>query len=238
MYKGSHAANPRYFKANTRSQGRSHTSCPRLLTLFCDGVTFFAKLLCVHRSLSFFQQPSRGTKRIPAKSTCLKLLPLRAVHRPRNTPTLLPKTAILIPRSRSLVVAIQTRSCIPLNSAVPDCNGVRFCRVCNEFLPICAFPTGQRRYTCKTHLWMRVGIKAQKKLLAKPGKKLLSCNMEQLLQGRATSGPVSGSGCAGSVTDVDAKTLGLCSTPGRPSSRRDRSWALIPLIRWHCCPST
>jgi hypothetical protein len=59
-------------------------------------------------------------------------------------------------------------------TAVPDCNGVRFCRVCNEFLPICAFPTGQRRYTCKTHLWMRVGIKAQKKLLAKPGKKLLS----------------------------------------------------------------
>ena len=109
-------------------------------------------------------------------------------------------------------------------TAVPDRNGVRFCRVCNEFLPIYAFPTGQRRYTCKTHLWMRVGIKAQKKLLAKPGKKLLSCNMEQLLQGRATSGPVSGSGCAGSVTDVDAKTLGLCSTPGRPSSRRDRSY--------------
>ena len=60
-------------------------------------------------------------------------------------------------------------------TAVPDRNGVRFCRVCNEFLPIYAFPTGQRRYTCKTHLWMRVGIKAQKKLLAKPGKKLLSC---------------------------------------------------------------
>lgn len=59
-------------------------------------------------------------------------------------------------------------------TTVPDCNGVRFCRVCNEFLPICAFPTGQRRYTCKTHLWMRVGIKAQKKLFAKPRKKLLS----------------------------------------------------------------
>ena len=59
-------------------------------------------------------------------------------------------------------------------TAVPDRNGVRFCRVCNEFLPIYAFPTGQRRYTCKTHLWMRVGIKAQKKLFAKPRKKLLS----------------------------------------------------------------
>ena len=59
-------------------------------------------------------------------------------------------------------------------TTVPDCNGVRFCRVCNEFLPICAFPTGQRRYTCKTHLWMRVGIKAQKKLFAKLRKKLLS----------------------------------------------------------------
>ena len=59
-------------------------------------------------------------------------------------------------------------------TAVPDRNGVRFCRVCNEFLPIYAFPTGQRRYTCKTHLWMRVGIKAQKKLFAKPQKKLFS----------------------------------------------------------------
>jgi hypothetical protein len=59
-------------------------------------------------------------------------------------------------------------------TAVPDRNGVRFCRVCNEFLPIYAFPTGQRRYTCKTHLWMRVGIKAQKKLFAKHQKKLFS----------------------------------------------------------------
>jgi hypothetical protein len=59
-------------------------------------------------------------------------------------------------------------------TAMPDCNGVRFCRVCNEFLPIYAFPTGQRRYTCKTHLWIRVGIKSQKKLFAKPRKKLFS----------------------------------------------------------------
>lgn len=59
-------------------------------------------------------------------------------------------------------------------AVVPDCNGVRFCRVCNQFLPICMFPKGQRRYTCKTHLWARVGIKAQKALLAKPRKKLLS----------------------------------------------------------------
>jgi hypothetical protein len=59
-------------------------------------------------------------------------------------------------------------------TAVPDCNGVRFCRVCNQFVPISAFPKGQRRYTCKTHLWMRVRIKAQRALFAKPRKKLLS----------------------------------------------------------------
>ena len=88
-------------------------------------------------------------------------------------------------------------------TAVPDRNGVRFCRVCNEFLPIYAFPTGQRRYTCKTHLWMRVGIKAQKKLCKAP-EEAVFLYMEQLLQGRATSGPVSGSGCTGSVTDLDA----------------------------------
>jgi hypothetical protein len=60
-------------------------------------------------------------------------------------------------------------------TAVPDCNGVRFCRVCNQFLPICEFPKGQKRYTCKTHLWMRAGSKARRALFAaKPRKKLLS----------------------------------------------------------------
>ena len=62
----------------------------------------------------------------------------------------------------------------PKLPAVPDCNGVRFCRVCNEFLPICEFPKGQKRYTCKTHLWMRVGRNATKALMAKPRKRLLT----------------------------------------------------------------
>jgi hypothetical protein len=58
--------------------------------------------------------------------------------------------------------------------AVPDYNGVRFCKACNKFLPICEFPNGQKRYTCKTHLWLRVGSKAAKRLLANPRKKLLT----------------------------------------------------------------
>ena len=34
-------------------------------------------------------------------------------------------------------------------TAVPDLNGVRFCRVCREFLPTGMFPRGQRRFTCR-----------------------------------------------------------------------------------------
>jgi hypothetical protein len=56
----------------------------------------------------------------------------------------------------------------------PERDGRRFCRVCNEFLPLDAFPTGQRRYTCRTHLWERVGRPAKQTLLAKPHKRLLS----------------------------------------------------------------
>jgi hypothetical protein len=57
---------------------------------------------------------------------------------------------------------------------VPDLNGVRFCRVCNEFLPIDMFPIGQRRFTCRPHLWERIGKKSRKALLLKPRKRLLA----------------------------------------------------------------
>ena len=57
---------------------------------------------------------------------------------------------------------------------VPDLNGVRFCRVCNEFLPIDMFPRGQRRFTCRPHLWERIGKKSRKALLLKPRKRLLA----------------------------------------------------------------
>jgi hypothetical protein len=57
---------------------------------------------------------------------------------------------------------------------VPDLNGVLFCRVCNEFLPIDMFPIGQRRFTCRPHLWERIGKKSRKALLLKPRKRLLA----------------------------------------------------------------
>lgn len=58
---------------------------------------------------------------------------------------------------------------------VPDFNGVRFCRVCNAFLPISMFPAGQRRYTCRPHLWQRVGKKSRQAVhRARPRKRLLA----------------------------------------------------------------
>jgi hypothetical protein len=64
-------------------------------------------------------------------------------------------------------------------SAVPDFKGVRFCRVCREFLPIGKFPRGQRRFTCRPHLWQRIGKKAKETLLAKPRKRLLALIQSQ-----------------------------------------------------------
>jgi hypothetical protein len=59
-------------------------------------------------------------------------------------------------------------------TAVPDLNGVRFCRVCREFLPTGMFPRGQRRFTCRPHIWQRIGKKSRKALLAHPRKRLLA----------------------------------------------------------------
>ena len=58
---------------------------------------------------------------------------------------------------------------------VPDHNGVRFCRVCNAFLPLSMFPKGHRRYTCRPHLWQRIGKKARKAAYkAAPRRRLLA----------------------------------------------------------------
>ena len=60
-------------------------------------------------------------------------------------------------------------------TVVPDHNGVRFCRVCNAFLPLSMFPKGHRRYTCRPHLWQRIGKKARKAAYkAAPRRRLLA----------------------------------------------------------------
>jgi hypothetical protein len=71
-----------------------------------------------------------------------------------------------------------------------DRDGERFCRMCNDYLPLAAFPAGQRRYACRTHLWQRVGRPAKRKMLAKPQKRLLSrlwmqCYKDRLVFGHA-----------------------------------------------------
>ena len=62
----------------------------------------------------------------------------------------------------------------PRQAKVPDLNGFAeyVTRVCNEFLPM--FPRGQRRFTCRPHLWERIGKKSRKALLLKPRKRLLA----------------------------------------------------------------
>ena len=58
---------------------------------------------------------------------------------------------------------------------VPDHAGVRFCRACNAFRPLSMFPKGHRRYTCRPHLWQRIGKKArQAAYRAMPRRKLLA----------------------------------------------------------------
>jgi len=65
-------------------------------------------------------------------------------------------------------------------AVVPDLDGRRYCRVCQDFLPLTAFPRGQRRFTCQAHLWQRIGKRAQQKLSDKPRKKLLARMWMQL----------------------------------------------------------
>jgi len=71
---------------------------------------------------------------------------------------------------------------------VPDLDGRRYCRVCKDFLPLTAFPRGQRRFTCRAHLWQRIGKRAQQKLSDKPRKKLLARMWMQLWKDRRVFG--------------------------------------------------
>jgi len=73
-------------------------------------------------------------------------------------------------------------------AAVPDLDGRRYCRVCRDFLPLTAFPRGQRRFTCRAHLWQRIGKQAQQKLSDKPRKKLLARMWMQLWKDRRVFG--------------------------------------------------
>lgn len=62
----------------------------------------------------------------------------------------------------------------PYSNPHSDPSPIRFCRICEDFIPITDFPRGQRRYTCRVHQWERNGIKAKKNLLMKPRQKFLA----------------------------------------------------------------
>ena len=73
-------------------------------------------------------------------------------------------------------------------AAVPDLDGWRYCTVCKDFLPLSTFPRGQRRFTCRAHLWQRISKRAQQKLSDKPRKKLLARMWMQLWKDRRVFG--------------------------------------------------
>ena len=56
---------------------------------------------------------------------------------------------------------------------VPDVHGRRFCRVCQDMLPVERFSTGVRRYICRRHLYERVQLPCKQRMLTNPRKKLL-----------------------------------------------------------------
>jgi hypothetical protein len=57
---------------------------------------------------------------------------------------------------------------------VPDApGGVRFCTVCDSFLPVDEFPAGPRRYSCKKHMWAIAGKRAKAKRMADTNKMIL-----------------------------------------------------------------
>ena len=56
---------------------------------------------------------------------------------------------------------------------VPDVDNRRFCRVCQDMLPVELFPAGTRRYVCRRHLWERVQLPSKMRMLTDPRKKLL-----------------------------------------------------------------
>ncbi|KAJ1464793.1 hypothetical protein T484DRAFT_3050065 [Baffinella frigidus] len=57
---------------------------------------------------------------------------------------------------------------------VPDApGGIRFCTVCDSFLPVGEFPLGPRRYSCKKHMWATGGQRAKAKRMADTNKMIL-----------------------------------------------------------------
>jgi len=95
--------------------------------------------------------------------------------------------------------------------AVPDLHGRRYCRVCKNFLPLTAFPQGQRRFTCRAHLWQRIGKRAQKTLSDKPRKRLLARMWMQLWKDRLVFGQT-----LVELKQADINTLLEAHLGGRP----------------------
>jgi hypothetical protein len=56
---------------------------------------------------------------------------------------------------------------------IPDApGGIRFCTVCDTFLPVSKFPLGPRRYSCKMHMWLTTGKKAKAKRMSDTSKRI------------------------------------------------------------------
>lgn len=73
-------------------------------------------------------------------------------------------------------------------AAVPDYDGRRYCRACRDFIPLAEFPRGQRRFTCKKHLWLRIGKRAHQRLVDKPHKRMLASMWMRLWKDRCVFG--------------------------------------------------
>jgi len=104
-----------------------------------------------------------------------------------------------------------------------DRDGRRFCRVCDDYLPLAAFPAGQRRYTCRAHLWEGVGRPAKRTLLAKPQKRLLSrlwmqCYKDRLVLGHERV----------ELTQADLATLLEAAGAGEGGDRSASELVVLP----------
>lgn len=56
---------------------------------------------------------------------------------------------------------------------VPDVDGHRFCRYCNDSLPVAMFPSGRRRYICRKHIWLCITKPSKVRTMQDTRKKLL-----------------------------------------------------------------
>jgi hypothetical protein len=75
-----------------------------------------------------------------------------------------------------------------LTTKVPDRDGVRFCRVCQEFKPVSIFPAGPRRFVCRTHFWERHGKIRKLLLFTNPRKRAVICLWKRLYEDSRTLG--------------------------------------------------